>query len=246
MICINILTLGKRRRLASNTRERTRPACNSRDGKPRIGVDSPLVQRLILFAFIILAPAFLGQDFGRGFDHNSGLNHGWGFGLNFGFVCFGQDSGANGLTAGASVATAPAPILVQQTIDRGLEWLASQQARNGSWSAQNGGYVTAMTSLAVLALTAEGSTTMQGKYSVQIRRGVDFLLTQARPTGLIGVPHDGQYTYGHGYAMMALAQVLGEEEDVDRREQLIKTLVRAVAFTVDAQTKDGGWGYVSA
>ncbi len=135
---------------------------------------------------------------------------------------------------------------VRDCVRRGLDWLASQQARSGRWSANGGEYPTAMTALSVIALTSEGSTTMQGKYSLQVRRGVDFLLAQSRANGLIGSQSDQRYTYGHGYAMMALAQVLGEEEDLSRREEIKLTLIRAVEFTAFAQTKAGGWGYVSA
>ena len=39
---------------------------------------------------------------------------------------------------------------------------------------------------------------------------------------------------------------MGEEEDADRREELIDVLTRAVVFTGQAQTAAGGWGYVSA
>ena len=46
--------------------------------------------------------------------------------------------------------------------------------------------------------------------------------------------------------MLFLSQVLGEEEDAERREQLIDVLTRAVVFTGRAQTTAGGWGYVSA
>ena len=65
--------------------------------------------------------------------------------------------------------------------------------------------------------------------------------------GLIGDPtQDDRYTYGHGFAMLFLSQVLGEEEDAERREQLVDVLTRAVEFTGRAQTTAGGWGYVSA
>ena len=49
-----------------------------------------------------------------------------------------------------------------------------------------------------------------------------------------------------GYSMLFLSQVLGEEEDVERRAQLVDVLTRAVVFTGRAQTEPGGWGYVSA
>jgi hypothetical protein len=104
-----------------------------------------------------------------------------------------------------------------------------------------------MTGMAGIALLAEGSTTTQGKYAENIRRAVDFLIDRSRPNGLIGDPNrDAQYTYGHGFAMLFLSQVLGEEEDADRREQLVDVLTRAVKFTGEAQTEAGGWGYVSA
>ena len=148
--------------------------------------------------------------------------------------------------ADGSKLTADEKAKVNDCIRKGLDWLAAQQSRSGRWAANGGEYPTAMTALAVIALTSEGSTTLQGKYALQIRRGVDFLLAQSRANGLIGSQSDQRYTYGHGYAMMALAQVLGEEEDIERREEIVSTLTRAVQFTAFAQTKAGGWGYVSA
>jgi len=97
-----------------------------------------------------------------------------------------------------------------------------------------------------MALLSEGSTATQGKYAENIRRAVDFLTRRSRPNGLIGDDDDDRYTYGHGFAMLFLSQVLGEEEDIDRRRELIRVLTRAVRFTGQAQTKAGGWGYVSA
>ena len=103
-----------------------------------------------------------------------------------------------------------------------------------------------MTSLAGLAFLCEGSTTTQGKYAENLRRAVDFLTRRSRPNGLIGDTDDERYTYGHGFAMLFLSQVLGEEEDFDRRQELIEVLTKAVTFTGQAQTRAGGWGYVSA
>ena len=136
---------------------------------------------------------------------------------------------------------------VTKVISEGLEWLAKHQSARGRWTANNGHYPTAMTALAGVAFLAEGSTTTQGKYAATIRNTVDFLLDNARPNGLIGDPiHDDRYTYGHGFAMLFLSQVLGEEEDADRRAQLVNVLTKAVVFTGRAQTEPGGWGYISA
>ena len=136
---------------------------------------------------------------------------------------------------------------VSQVVARGLEWLANSQSRLGHWTADHNQYPTAMTGLAGIALMCEGSTTVQGKYAPQVRRAVDYLVSRSRANGLIGDPtRDSRYTYGHGFATLFLSQVLGEEEDVERREELVDVLSRAVVFTGSAQTKAGGWGYVSA
>jgi hypothetical protein len=135
---------------------------------------------------------------------------------------------------------------VRAAVHRGLDWIANSQSRLGHWTANDGRYGTAMTALAGMALLAEGSTTTQGKYAPNVRRAVDYLVSRARPNGLIGEARDDRYTYGHGYSMLFLSQVLGEEEDLDRRETLIEVLTKAVEFTGEAQTQAGGWGYVSA
>lgn len=134
---------------------------------------------------------------------------------------------------------------VREVTTQGLDWLAYQQHKMGHWTAQ-GRYPTAMTALAGMAFLCEGSTTTQGKYAENVRRAVDFLTRRSRQNGLIGDEDDERYTYGHGFAMLFLSQVLGEEEDLDRRMELIHVLTKAVEFTGNAQTKAGGWGYVSA
>ncbi|MFO0904681.1 MAG: prenyltransferase/squalene oxidase repeat-containing protein [Pirellulales bacterium] len=133
-----------------------------------------------------------------------------------------------------------------KAIDRALKWVARTQSSAGHWTAQN--YPTAMTALAGTALIASGSTTTQGPYAKNIRRAVDYLIqNKVRPNGLIGDPlTDQQYTYGHGFSMLFLSQVLGEEEDAERRQELVDVLNKATRFSGQAQTRSGGWGYVSA
>jgi len=135
---------------------------------------------------------------------------------------------------------------VRKSIDRGLTWAARQQSRLGHWDA-DGQYPVAMTALAGIAFLAEGSTTTQGKYAEVIRKAVDYLDRSCKRNGLIGDPvRDNRYTYGHGFSMLFLSQVLGEEEDLDRRQTLVDKLTKAVQFTAEAQTPSGGWGYVSS
>src|SRR5437868_2104727 len=103
---------------------------------------------------------------------------------------------------------------VEKAVNQGLQWVAHTQSRLGNWTANDGRYPTSMTALAGMALLAEGSTTTQGKYSANIRRSVDYLTSRSRQNGLIGDPtKDDRYTYGHGFSVLFLSQVLGEEED---------------------------------
>jgi hypothetical protein len=134
----------------------------------------------------------------------------------------------------------------EAAVTRALDYLAREQRRQGYWEANGGQYRVAMTALSGIALLAEGSTTTRGKYSRNISRAVDYLLDASQPNGLIGYPDDYHYTYGHGYSMVFLSQVYGEEEDAQRRGQIKRVLDKAVRFSAEAQTSRGGWGYVSA
>jgi hypothetical protein len=135
---------------------------------------------------------------------------------------------------------------VELTVQRALDYLDREQRRQGYWEANGGQYRVAMTALAGTAMLCEGSTTTTGKYAKNIQRAVDYLCSMSRPNGLIGYQNDYRYTYGHGFSMLFLSQVYGEEEDAERRAELKRVLTKAVEFSADAQTSRGGWGYVSA
>ena len=145
-----------------------------------------------------------------------------------------------------SAASAQKDAVRQRAIRKSLDYLAREQRRQGYWEANGGQYRVAMTALAGNALLLEGSTTTAGRYSENIRKAVDYLVGMSRPNGLIGYEDDYRYTYGHGFSMLFLSQVYGEEEDANRRQQLKRVLTNAVIFSGRAQTAAGGWGYVSA
>jgi hypothetical protein len=139
---------------------------------------------------------------------------------------------------------------VQKAIDRGIDWLVSQQNRDGHWTANGSAYPLPMTALSGMALLMEGSTLREGKHADRVRRAVDWFIDRAQPSGMLGDPRHPvervQYMYGHGYGTLFLASVHGEEEDDRRRKQIEEVLTRAVKFCGDAQSRAGGWGYVSA
>ncbi len=134
---------------------------------------------------------------------------------------------------------------VDKAVERGATWLANRQSSLGHWTYPSYGSTPA-TALAGTALICTGSTTTQGPYARNVRRATDYLMTKVRRNGLIGDPNDARYTYGHGFSMLFLSQVLGEEEDAERRSELIEVLNKAVSFSALAQATSGGWGYVSA
>ncbi len=127
----------------------------------------------------------------------------------------------------------------------GLDFLAKTQSSRGQWNTPP--YPTAIAALAGLAMLCSGSTATQGPYAKYISRTADFILSKSRNNGLIGEPAgDLRYTYGHGFSMLFLSQVLGEEGFNDRRQEIVDVLTRSVTFCARAQTASGGWGYVSA
>jgi hypothetical protein len=138
----------------------------------------------------------------------------------------------------------------RKAVQKGLEWLAKNQHKDGHWEAFGGQYPVTMTGISGMAMLMEGSTIREGKYKDNIRRATDWLMAHSMPNGMLGNPNipgeAGRYMYGHGFATLFLSCVVGEEEEGDRRRRLVDILERACKFSHAAQTSRGGWGYVSA
>jgi hypothetical protein len=157
---------------------------------------------------------------------------------------------------------------VDAVVERGLEYLKKTQAADGHWDASGGNYPTTMTALAGMCFLMDGSTLREGKYSDQVTKAMGWFLAGGRQTergclGNLNNPTESQrYMYGHGFGLLFLACVYGEEEDNEQRKKLEAVLKKAVQFTAEAQTTKkhkkrndkgevveveiGGWGYVSA
>jgi hypothetical protein len=134
---------------------------------------------------------------------------------------------------------------MQEAVERGLAYLADAQAPDGSWSAAGGeGYRAAMTALAGLAFLAHGDLPGCGAYGDGVRRAATFLLRQADPsTGLIASPYEQRQMYGHGFAMLFLAELYGAGGDPEMDDRIRKALRRAVQLSMRSQSAWGGWYY---
>ncbi|MDG3008273.1 prenyltransferase/squalene oxidase repeat-containing protein [Paludisphaera mucosa] len=133
-----------------------------------------------------------------------------------------------------------------RVVQKGLDYLASQQSDDGSWITGGGQvYPVAMTGLAGTALLAHGDTPTRGKYSKTVQGAVEFLVRCATETGLITGPgQDGGIPmHGHGFALMFLASVYGMITKEALRKQVQTTVRKAVTLTSQGQSGAGGWTY---
>jgi hypothetical protein len=167
----------------------------------------------------------------------------------------------------APVSAQAMPAAQRQAVAKGLQWLASQQQKDGHWQvgrdqgvgAAVSTYPVPMTALAGMAFLMEGSTRSSGKYQENLRRAVAWLIDRCGRDGLIGSPGEGaRNLFGHGYALLFLACVYEREktlpppadvlEEASRKgllRQLEPVLKRAVAYIAAARTTRGAWGYMS-
>lgn len=135
-------------------------------------------------------------------------------------------------------------------IDRGLEWLVTQQRPDGAFGAPVDStpgapeaHELACTGLAGLAFLAGGHLPGRGRYGPVLHRAIEYLVGQARQVrnGYLGDPNGRMYS--HGFASLFLAEVVGVSDDADLRERVREALGRAVQLVVATQDQNGGWWY---
>ena len=126
----------------------------------------------------------------------------------------------------------------EQASNMGLIWLANNQGKEGNWETQDLGLV----SVGALAFLSAGNTPETGKYRENVRRALDYVLANAKPSGMLNITGNRRDMYNHGLATFVLTQAYGMSND----KRLGRTLRKAVKLIIDVQCRDGGWDYVGA
>lgn len=131
-------------------------------------------------------------------------------------------------------------------VERGLAWIAAQQQPDGSFGEGRYGKNIAVTSLACIALMADGSLPGRGRYARQVERGLEFVLQNSTETGLLTSDASNGPMYGHGFAALFLGEVYGMTRgggDTERSRRVHEALVKACDLIERSQNSEGGWRY---
>lgn len=145
----------------------------------------------------------------------------------------------------------------EAAVDRALQWLASHQLDDGSWSfsfddcpacagrcthsgdANRGGDRAGATAMALLPFLGRGFTHKDGPYRKQVGRGIAFLAAKA--TAGKGKAYDqGGTMYTQGLVGIALAECYGMSRD----GKLATPTQLTLRYIMEAQdARGGGWRY---
>ncbi len=154
----------------------------------------------------------------------------------------GPDSGLAATGTGDLVGSEIIPEQ-EQSVTKGLAYLASKQQADGSFGASGGyGATAAITALSGIAFMANGNLPGRGKYGDNVRKAVDFIARNQQESGLFTANASQGEMYSHGFATLFVAEVYGMTGDEDIKENLQK----AVRLIERCQNSEGGWRYQPA
>ena len=153
---------------------------------------------------------------------------------------------------------------LDESVERGLTWLATQQQNDGAFKTIAKGQP-AITAFCLLAFLAQGESPADGQYQQQLSKAVDYIQSQQKTNGLIAavapdktpIPRDVDHmsvgrtsAYNHAISALALAEVYGHCNP-DQTKQLAPVIEKAIAATLEMQQWGGkakhdvgGWRYL--
>ena len=125
---------------------------------------------------------------------------------------------------------------LEESVRRGLDYLARTQSKDGSWSGSYG-RVPGVVGLCALAFMAHGEEPGVGEYGRALERAISYIVESQSDKGLLSMGRSPMYS--HGFATLALAETYGMHPD----KKVGKALKKAVDLIVNAQNHQGGWRY---
>jgi hypothetical protein len=153
------------------------------------------------------------------------------------------------LAAGLMIPAAPAEkSAVDKSVDNAVAFLQRTQETSGAWrggprNPQNA----AITSLSVMAFLSAGHVPGEGRYGKTVEKGIEWVLRQQRPNGLLASEGGSYEMYHHGISTLMLAEAAGMTNSKLGDEIRLK-LESAVEMILKAQRSSsrygqGGWRY---
>ena len=125
----------------------------------------------------------------------------------------------------------------EEALRKGLDWLAKNQGPDGNWGSNDLGLV----GMGALAFMSAGHSPGRGKYGQPLKRALDYVTNNAKPSGLLNISDQQRDMYNHGLATFILGQAHGMSSTPDRK--LNTALDRALKLISNTQCEDGGWDY---
>ncbi|MBI4244202.1 MAG: terpene cyclase/mutase family protein [Planctomycetes bacterium] len=133
---------------------------------------------------------------------------------------------------------------VKNSVLKGLEFLSKNQNSNGSWGTGRDSKEdhVGVTALAGIAFLSYGNTPLEGKYSDDLQRAINYTITKQTESGLISCSRTlSAPMYSHAFATLFLAEASGMSNDGSTK--IKPALKKAVRLIVHAQNSTGGWRY---
>lgn len=192
----------------------------------------------------------MGRGTGKGTGVGSGIGSGWGPGSGAGFIALPKlyASRCSPAERAEKMKANGGTPQCEEAVQKGLEWLAKKQNKDGSWGT---GHKAGMTGLALLSFLGHCETPESLKYGETVLKGITYLIDLGRnqkQEQFAGVfsdkPNVISSTYEHGIATYALGEMysfakLGAKELPGLREGFEK----GVNIIIDNQNGKGAWGY---
>jgi len=123
----------------------------------------------------------------------------------------------------------------ENSLEMGLDWLKENQGPEGNWGSNDLGLV----GMGALAFLAAGHMPGRGEYGEVPERALDYIVRNAKSSGLLNISNPQRDMYNHGLATFVLGQAYGMTGD----ERLGRALDRALKVIVQTQCDNGGWDY---